>query len=1102
MFRSILGAPIVHPGTALPWSLDTDVTENITRPKPVKASENRRPSVAPSHGGKASISGPMGPILRNGSFDAAEGTAEGQVPTSNPFGKVKTIDLRTAAEAERQRIDAAFEREQERKSATPSTAKSTTPGRSMDRSTSVKRKPLIPQLPSGPAAYRVSAVSGLRGVPRESGVDSPSSLRQSVYAGEDWGTGYVTRANSISTEDDDTTRYTVVSHAPYTLGVPSRGPPPRIPQLEGVGGDAKVMFVNEIVYDHPALVNSIVGNSIAGKSDIALSTSRYSYSSGTTVRRSPSSASKQLPGILSPTREGDGPFTSSSSALVMDRPRNLKKELDRGIFPPNRDYELAAEMKYKKERLTMTLERASNLPPPASSSKPLFSPPKQQGTVKKKPSRELVFPIPPVRATSRKPAPPPISITFPAIFSPEIVQRLPTPDTPEEIPSAKPAIPEKSEKRTTPGVSEHRAMNMQDEDATYETAQAWLDSMSPIEETTHSSYSDSLVEPLPSTAYMPESRISSMSSLNMSGFTASTILRGSLISLTISPKNKEEDEGEFTDIDIDSCSEMEEENDDEGSDELTQSEADEMIMSGGEGYSSEGESYEEDYFTDSDEGRGYRDDGVVISDVEDGTAYDKIALAERKLNAKLHAFTADPLPDAIPRHFRIGDRIPTFSESRRKYGNRRKPPPSPIGFLMRQRRESQQQIQSRLMMLAGNQTLAPLEDLMNRLPAGSKRDTRVSYISDGRNSLLARLEMEMGQQESQWMGMQQDLKRGSIESSEDSPTQKMARLSQNLAQRRSLLAKLNNGIDRRLNAQTTMTSRTNISPLPSPDASDMWQQKLAEAQMEYLAQAPSFSNKVGEMSLKPMSILASQHTPVSVVSGSEFDHSEVESPLSIHGEAQRMSFYQNDNLNFVIEEDDTEEEIEDYEVEYEEEEEEEEEGYYGEEVIQPLQATVYCPSIRSASLQQESPAQGVYSTTESFSPRTKPPVSLLWNLRIPRETTSGNNLLWSYRPSTPKSAFVFPPAIDLRPKQRISTAPIAKPTSHLWTKPRPTRSTSVNGLWHNPKEVRTKSIIILPSETGRTRRSLKRVTFVEEVVIGKFHTKLLRSYFMANYLCY
>lgn len=1048
MFRSILGAPIVHPGTALPWSLDTDAPD-ITRPKPAKAPENRRPSGA-SHAGKASISGPIGPLVRNMSFDRAETTTVGQLQSSNSFGKMKTVDLKTAAEAERQRIDAAFEREQEKKRlgevapevATPSTV----------RSTSVKRKPVIPQLPSGPAPFRVSAINELRGV-RESEYSSPSSLGRSVSAAGAGDSRRTSRRTS-SLSDDNTTQYTSRSHAPYILA-PGL---PRIPQLERLEGGAKVMFVNQIVYDDPALVRSLMG-----KTDVALTTSRYSRSTGTTVRRSPSSATKQHPGMLTPTGEVDEPIASSNPVLVMDRPRNVKNELERGIFPPNRDSGMVAEMRYKRKHLTVAMGNTSS----RATMHPI-SRHSLQHVVKKRSPKEIIFPIHLSRANSaRKPAPPPITIVPAMIFSPQIIQHAPTPDlvdTPENIPSPKRAISEKSEKHM---VSKQQDVDeAEDKKIAYETARAWIDSVSGVSGTTRSPYSDGTPVPLLSIAYDPSS---------------GTKLRMNLISLTLSPKTKE-DEGEFTDIEIDSGSESGEyEDEDEGSDEQTQSEADEMIMSGGEGYSTEEESYEEDYFTESDEERRYPNDGVVISDVEDGTTYDKIALAERKLNAKMNTLTVPALDD--PNHFQIGDRIPTFSKSRRKYGSRRKPPPSPIAFLMRQRHESQ--IQARLLLFSGGRNVTSLESLMDRLPTKNKRDTQASYMSDGQSSLLARLEAEVGQQENQWMGMRRDLdsKRSSVISSTDSPVRGLVRLSQNLAQRRSLLAKLNSGIDRRLsNAQATSTSVMAQSSLSDVSSG---QQQLAEAQMEYLAQAPSFSRKIGESPLRPISILESQHTPISVISESEVDHSEVESPVSLHGDAQRESFYSNDISVVVMEVDEQyeEEDFEDYEVEEYEEEEEE----YGEDGIH---ITVYSPSIESASI-QEPPIQVCYSsTTEAF---PKSPISLLWNSRTMQEGASETNQLWVYHPLSPETAFVFPPAVDLRPKQRISTAPITKSTSNLWSKPRLSHYAPSTGLWC-PKEFRTKSAIIASFPVARRTKNLaKRVTFVEEVVTGKHDIHIYRG---------
>lgn len=1059
MFRSILGAPIVHPGTVLPWSLDTDAPD-ITRPKPAKAPENRRPSGA-SHAGKASISGPMGPVVRNMSFDRTEGTTEGQLKSSNSFGKMKTVDLKTAAEAERQRIDAAFEREQEKKKLGEVAPDVVTP--STVRSTSVKRKPVIPQLPSGPAPFRVSAINELRGTRQESEYSSPSSLGRSVSAAGaevSWDRHTSRHTNSLSASDDNTTHYTSGSHAPYILA-PG---PPRIPQLERLEGGAKVMFVNQIVYDDPALVRSLMG-----KTDVALTTSRYSRSTGTTVRRSPSSATKQHPGMLTPTGEVREPVASSNPVLVMDRPRNVRSELERGIFPPNRDSGMVAEMRYKRKHLTVAMGNTSS----RATMHPI-SRHSLQHTVKKRSPKEIVFPIHLSRANSaRKPAPPPITIVPAMIFSPEIIQHAPTPDpvdTPENIPSTEYVVSEKPEKHM---VSKQQDLDEAgDKNVAYETARAWIDSVSAVSGTTRSPYSDGTPVPLQSIAYDPSS---------------GTKLRMDLISLTLSPKTKE-DEGEFTDIEIDSGSESGEyEDEDEGSDEQTQSEADEMIMSGGEGYSTEEESYEEDYFTESDEERRYPNDGVVISDVEDGTTYDKIALAERKLNAKMNTLTVQALDD--PNHFQIGDRIPTFSKSRRKYGSRRKPPPSPIAFLMRQRHESQ--IQARLLLFSGGRNVTSLESLMDRLPTKNKRDTQVSHMSDGQSSLLARLEAEVGQQENQWMGMRQDLdsKRSSVVSSTDSPARGLVRLSQNLTQRRSLLAKLNSGIDRRLsNAQAASISAVAQSSLPGVSSG---QQQLAEAQMEYLAQAPSFPRRIGESPLRPISILESQHTPISVISESEVDHSEIESPVR---DAQRESSYRND-ISVVVMEVEEQYENEDFE-DYEVEEYEEEEKEYGENGIH---VTIYSPSIGSASARsasiQEPPIEVCYSSTTEALP--KPPISLLWNSRTTQEGASETNHLWVYHPLSPESPFVFPPAVELRPKQRISSAPIIKSTSNLWCKPCLGHDVPSTGLWC-PKESRTKSVIIASFPVARRTKNLaKRVTFVEEVGTGKhdihIHLSLLHD---------
>lgn len=320
VFRSIIGAPIVHPGTALPWSSDNTVDRDNEQSTPkaypggpicatsVALQENsKRKSLVetlfPAHaGGRAGISGP---ILRDGGFTEPSGgiSNPGAMPAAtNPFPKVKTVSLHVAKEAERQRIDAQFERDQKKlqeaaatagSNATPMAPKSipATPksGGGIERTTSVKRKPVfpndIPRLPSGPAP-RVSAVVGKREPQRNRETEirpeiepkSPSTPRESVLpAGEDatWGAmRYST--NTFATDDDDTTRYTAFSNLPHPLRAPPREAGSRKAD-QNIDGEVKVLFINEIIYDHPALVDSLVrGPDVQeGRKDIGLTTFRY-----------------------------------------------------------------------------------------------------------------------------------------------------------------------------------------------------------------------------------------------------------------------------------------------------------------------------------------------------------------------------------------------------------------------------------------------------------------------------------------------------------------------------------------------------------------------------------------------------------------------------------------------------------------------------------------------------------------------------------------------------------------------------------------------------------------------------------------------------------
>ncbi|RPA97959.1 hypothetical protein L873DRAFT_1081249 [Choiromyces venosus 120613-1] len=1172
VFGGIIGAPIVHPGAALPWSLnntaDPDSRQSTLKGYPggrigatsVALQENsKRKSLVetpfPAHaGGRAGISGP---IHRDGEFaEPSSGISNPRAmpATTSPFRKVRTVSLRAAKEAERQRIDAQFERDQKKlqeaaaaagdNTTTPTTLKSIpiTPksGKSVERTTSVKRKPVfpndVPGLPSGPAP-RVSAVVGKQGPQRnketeiesETEPESPSSLRESVLAAAEdanWGAmRYST--NTFATDDDDTTRYTAFSNSPHPLRAPPREAGSRKAE-KSTDGDAKVLFINEIVYDHPALVNSLVGGPDAqeGKKDIGLTTSRCSgTSNGTTIRRSPSSTKRpQLP----TTQEVDEiPPVPRISASVMDRPRHIRKDSGRGIFPPARDSEIALEMKLKK-----SVNTSKSLPPPPPPTEPLPPLPVQSEElpvpvtapaevpagkkVEKKPT-ELVFPIPPSRAPStRKPAPPPITIEPPALVSPEVVHRVPSPLLTEPKPqpqgqrlSVAPTVPERSESRISiiSPFLEDGIDSAAVSDIAYETAKAWIASVASVRISTGApvlvniegghrvsypkdSDEDSLdITPLPPLIYSEDN--SSFRSSGVSDFTSSTVLRKSVFSFIVSPKVTRDD-GDITDVEIDSDSEIEDEEDnyeedrDSSSDtERTQSEAGEMIGAGGEGYSTEGYEGDEEYMTESDsqEFSNHRDE-VFISGMDDGTEFGKVEMTERKLNAKIDAIAnAIPNMSAFPRHFNIGDHIPTFSESRRKYGSKRKPPPSPLGFLMRQKRMSRQppnlqdRIQARLTMLAGNvsRNVAVLDDLLAKIPADTKsnRNTQASLASDGRNSLIAKLEQEMGQQENQWHGMQKVLQRNSVASIEDS--RPPSRISTNLAQRRSLFEKLSSGIDRRLstaqNSNPTVsrnasraTSRT-TSTLSSM-TSGAWQRQLAEAQIEYLQHAPWKSNNIATTNalVKPSTILKSQDTPVSVVSESEeygygsagnsedgdyeddeedeediivYEDLEIESAALTKDELRRKSFYNNDSANFLMQHEGEETVAISVETASESSAYGNDEGfeeYEVEEYLETLPATVYSPNMQSEiSIAYFSPSM------KMASPVKEPAVSLLWNPQsISRERAQQAEeiSLWSKnRESTSTKTPTRSAAIDVRPLQRVVLEPLTISSTELWKMP-------------------------------------------------------------------
>jgi hypothetical protein len=237
--------------------------------------------------------------------------------------------------------------------------------------------------------------------------------------------------------------------------------------------------------------------------------------------------------------------------------------------------------------------------------------------------------------------------------------------------------------------------------------------------------------------------------------------------------------------------------------------------------------------------------------------------------------------------------------------------------------------------------------------------------------------------------------------------------SRRLSTRRSSLARLQLGLERRLSMALT-TATTDTTTLGSAGG---WQKQLAEAQLAYIQQAPQLSQRV-EM-LQKME-------------------------LRVEGEEKEM------------------------------------------EIVEPLQPRVYVnPTLElspsttlfSASDDEEEVAEAEVLFGLGLFPVPSSPARL-WSPPAVVSTTHTSHL-WNGTALYDITA--VPAALSVRPKKRFDILPLTLYTSRLWTKHR-LRVTEHEGLWHDPKAWRPKSIIRRRSSSAKKQR----VTFMEEVITGTF----------------
>ncbi|KAK1590570.1 uncharacterized protein LY79DRAFT_488104, partial [Colletotrichum navitas] len=208
-------------------------------------------------------------------------------------------------------------------------------------------------------------------------------------------------------------------------------------------------------------------------------------------------------------------------------------------------------------------------------------------------------------------------------------------------------------------------------------------------------------------------------------------------------------------------------------------------------------------------------------------------------------------------HRRIGDESITFTERKEKVQSRRQPPPMPLQL------RSPVKKMAIVMHAAEPSPLESPQHAYEMIQAQLKKleePSRDSYESESqRIRLLESLEAEMGQQESQWHEMQHGLSRNSLStvgtSSVRNSQSELAMANspavpsidvvpqvipqrndislERQAARRSQMRVISKSSDEDLRSASSISSQSNSSD----NRTSLWQQRLADAQMEYMENA-------------------------------------------------------------------------------------------------------------------------------------------------------------------------------------------------------------------------------------------------------------------------
>ncbi|KAI1374499.1 hypothetical protein F4677DRAFT_172184 [Hypoxylon crocopeplum] len=195
-----------------------------------------------------------------------------------------------------------------------------------------------------------------------------------------------------------------------------------------------------------------------------------------------------------------------------------------------------------------------------------------------------------------------------------------------------------------------------------------------------------------------------------------------------------------------------------------------------------------------------------------------------------------------PFHRRVGDECPTFSTRKERGRLRKMPPPAP---LILNGRSSKKTI---IVQAAEPSPLESPEVAYQMIQAQLQRfeqPSRESTESQGqRLALLENLEREMGQLENKWQTTQTRLERDSMSSIRTSPSKDSRPTSIAAERRASRRLSMRNSVVRSKGEDSMGMLSSQSSGMSSENThASLWQARLAEAQMEYMKSTPDLIMK-------------------------------------------------------------------------------------------------------------------------------------------------------------------------------------------------------------------------------------------------------------------